>query len=391
MTMRAPSASVVIPSYRRPEELRRCLAGLAHQSLPPAQTIVVRRADDMATEAVVPESRHADLSDVVVAQPGVLAAMAAGVTMAQRDIIAFIDDDAVPRRDWLQRLVRHFDDPKVGGVGGRDFIVQTASPDPPTLDVGRITRWGKAIGNHHRGDGEPREVMLLKAAGMAFRREALTLPSGLRGAGAQAHFEVGMSLSALRRGWHLIYDPTAVVDHYVAPRFDADQRMRRAPSAVRDAAYNLVTCLLEEPPELVWRRAAYGLLVGDRATPGLLRATVALLRKEREVVRDLRPSLEGQVEALWRAYRDPARASASSPSRARRVGVGVPLLAPKCRTPHLDLLRAHAASYALHLERICTTGSLSADGIIERDDIIRSNPSDALHDRGVKAGRKLTP
>ena len=300
----APEVSVVIPSFRRPQELRRCLAGVAKQSLQPAQTIVVRRASDLATEAVVSEARHFGMFGVVVMEPGVVAAMSAGVSAARSDIVAFVDDDAVPRAEWLERLVRHFVDPEVGGVGGRDVVMQTAAAaEGLTLDVGRITRWGKLIGNHHRGDGPSRGVMVLKAAGMAFRPSALVLPCGLRGAGAQVHFEVGVSLSALRRGWRLIYDPTAVVDHYPAQRFDADQRDRPAPAAVRDAAYNLVTCVVQEVPELFWRRAAYGLLIGDRGVPGLARAGVAVLRDERDVARGMIPSLAGQLSALRSAHR----------------------------------------------------------------------------------------
>jgi len=315
----ASRPSVVVPSYRRPDALRRCLAGLASQSIQPAQMIVVRREGDDATESVVAESRHPALVDVVVSETGVLAAMECGVRAADADIIAFIDDDAVPRSDWLHRLVRHFDDPQVGGVGGRDVIRRpetgprsrdAAYDHVPAEDVGRITRWGKLIGNHHCGTGEPREVMVLKAAGMAFRRSAIAFPRGLRGSGAQVHFEVGMSLSALRRGWRLIYDPSAVVDHYVAARFDADQREAPAPSAVRDAAYNLVSCMIEEAPELFWRRATYGLLVGDRRMPGLLRAAVGLARREHGVVADLGPSLSGQVAAL-RLRRRPTRVSAN--------------------------------------------------------------------------------
>jgi cellulose synthase/poly-beta-1,6-N-acetylglucosamine synthase-like glycosyltransferase len=238
--------------------------------------------------------------------------MTAGVTATPSDIVAFIDDDAVAHPEWLARLVRHFDDSRVGGVGGRDVIMGVDSPDSLTLDVGRITSWGKLIGNHHLGQGEPREVMVLKAAGIAFRRSALALPQGLRGVGAQAHFEVGMSLSALRRGWRLIYDPTAKVDHYAAPRFDADRRERPDPVAVSDAAYNLVRCLLEQAPELFWRRAAYGLLVGDRRIPGLLRAGAGILRGERDVVRHLGPSFAGQLAALWETH-------PRSPRRERRA------------------------------------------------------------------------
>jgi glycosyltransferase involved in cell wall biosynthesis len=269
--------------------------------------IVVRRENDDATATVVAEPRHPALIEVVVRETGVLAAMESGVHAANTEIVAFIDDDAVPRSDWLHRLARHFGDPTVGGVGGRDVIRRPDTGPPsrdaaydhvPARDVGRITSWGKLIGNHHCGIGEPRDVMVLKAAGMAFRRSAIAFPRDLRGLGAQVHFEVGMCLAALRRGWRLIYDPGAIVDHYVAMRFDADQRDAPAPSAVRDAAYNLVTCVVNEAPELFWRRATYGLLVGDRRMPGLLRAAVGLARGERDVVDDLRPSLAGQLAAL---------------------------------------------------------------------------------------------
>lgn len=37
---------------------------------------------------------------------------------ARGEIIAFIDDDAYPRPDWLKNAVAHFDDPTVGAVGG---------------------------------------------------------------------------------------------------------------------------------------------------------------------------------------------------------------------------------------------------------------------------------
>ena len=313
----ADHLSVVVPTYRRPADLRRCLAGLGKQTLRPTQTIVVRRAGDEATAEVLSELSDLQIVDVVVAEPGVVAAMCAGVAAATAsDIVAFIDDDAAPHAEWLHRLTRHFADPRVGGVGGRDIIVNGSLPETATLDVGRITRWGKLIGNHHRGTGPPREVTILKGVSMAFRSRALALPNGLRGSGAQAHFEVGVSLSARRQGWRLVYDPSAVVDHYVAPRFDADRRERPSPVAVRDAAYNLVKCLIAENPELFWRRAFYGLVVGDRTTPGLARAAVALLRREGPVMRSLGPSLVGQVTALRHARteeanRHPARATHS--------------------------------------------------------------------------------
>jgi glycosyltransferase involved in cell wall biosynthesis len=41
-----------------------------------------------------------------------------GICMAQGDIIAFIDDDAIPEPEWLAQLAEAYRDPMVGAVGG---------------------------------------------------------------------------------------------------------------------------------------------------------------------------------------------------------------------------------------------------------------------------------
>jgi hypothetical protein len=133
---------------------------------------------------------------------------------------------------------------------------------------------------------------------MSFRRGALAIPLHLRGQGAEVHNEIGICLWARGRGWDLVYEPAAVVDHYHGPRFDSDQRRCPSKEAVTNEAYNLVFTLLSLRPGLTRRRAAYGLLVGDRATPGVLRAVAAIVRRERGVVGRLGPALSGQVAAL---------------------------------------------------------------------------------------------
>jgi glycosyltransferase involved in cell wall biosynthesis len=289
--------TVVVPTYRRPEQLARCLAGIQAQTRPADEVVVVRREDDLASrDHLVGVS---DITAVTVTEPGVLAAMNAGVAASTSEVLAFIDDDAVPRPEWLRGLVGPLSDPGVGGVGGRDDVHTLPEPTLATEDeVGVITAWGKLIGGHHLGRGPARDVTVLKGVNMAFRREALALPRTLRGAGAQVHFEVATGLWARQHGWRLVYDPAIVVDHYPGPRFDPDRRERPDPVAVYDAAYNLVTCLVSLQPRLTVRRALYGLLVGDAMTPGLVRALVGLARGDRAVTARLLPSLRGQSLAL---------------------------------------------------------------------------------------------
>ncbi len=321
--------SVVVATYRRPHKLEACLAGLCAQGVPPDEVVVVRRRDDDETADATAASRL-DVRAVVVDEPGVLAALEAGSRTSAGEIVAFTDDDAVPRPDWIERLLSHLNDPTVGAVGGRDVLHPDSQARTLTEDVGRVTRWGKLIGEHHRGAGPARNVDVLKGVNMAFRRESLAFPVGLRGEGAQVNFELAMCLWARKRGWRLVYDPAIIVDHYPGDRFDADRRGRPKLVAVHDAAFNYVAAVLAVEPQLFLRRAAYGVCVGDRGTPGLLRAGVATVRGERETSRRLGASLAGQLAAL----RDHARDQrlrfvqvAPSPSvsrRPRRVVFTVP-------------------------------------------------------------------
>ena len=41
-----------------------------------------------------------------------------GIRAAAGDIVAFIDDDALPESNWLEQALSSFDDPEVGAVGG---------------------------------------------------------------------------------------------------------------------------------------------------------------------------------------------------------------------------------------------------------------------------------
>lgn len=296
-----PSIAVVVPTYRRPDHLVRCLEALVAQEHQPDEVLAVARPDDLESQRVIARFSH-PVRLVLVHEPGLLAAMTAGALASNGDIVAFTDDDAEPDRTWTLRLLTRFEDPAVGGVGGRDVI---DGVDPADVTVGRITRWGKLIGNHNRGRGSCRRVDVLKGVNMAYRRQALALPVGYRGQSAQPHTEVAIGLWARARGWHLLYDPSITVVHHEAARTGSVSRERWKHDAAEQAAYNLVAGMLVAQPELFWRRAAYGVLVGDRGTPGLVRAALSLAQRRPWEARAVAPSLRGQLAAL----RDVRRAS----------------------------------------------------------------------------------
>src|SRR5919199_1033676 len=103
-------ASVVVPTFRRPESLSRCLAALCAQAFDPAAYEVIV-ADDAASDearrvvrcwAERAAARGLALRYVpVTGAHGPAAARNAGWRAAHGPIIAFTDDDCVPTPDWL--------------------------------------------------------------------------------------------------------------------------------------------------------------------------------------------------------------------------------------------------------------------------------------------------
>ncbi len=128
------NVSVVVPTYRRLDLLKRCLSALSSQSLEPAcYEIIV--ADDGADEQVAAavgrfqEYHGPRISYVPVRGPhGPAAARNAGWRAATAPIVAFTDDDCIPDRQWLEKGVKRFREDNVVAVSGRVVMPMSKNP-----------------------------------------------------------------------------------------------------------------------------------------------------------------------------------------------------------------------------------------------------------------------
>jgi GT2 family glycosyltransferase len=245
--------SVVIPTYRRPRDLSRCLEALGRQIRLADEVIIVIRDTDNETWDLLKTFyvNTLTLKLVTINVAGVIAAMNAGLDIAKGDIIAFTDDDASPHNNWLKKIEDFFlVDNQIGGVGGRDFLYMEDGLliEGEERVVGKLQWFGRVIGNHHLGAGGPREVDILKGVNMSFRREAILdmhFDSRMLGTGAQVHFEIEFCLRLKKAGWKLIYDPEILVDHYCGKRFDEDVRWQFNNIAFFNEVHNETLALLE--------------------------------------------------------------------------------------------------------------------------------------------------
>jgi GT2 family glycosyltransferase len=306
--------TVLIPTYRRAQDLCRCLISLQQQTRLVDEVLLVVRNTDSETWTFL-ASFHAGnlpLRTVTVELPGVVAAMNLGFETAQGDIIAVTDDDAAPHPDWLERIEAHFlANDAIGGVGGRDWVYQGKTVETGSREVvGRIQWFGRLISNHHMGIGEPREVDVLKGVNMSFRRAAiaeLRCDDRLKGTGAQVHFEVTFCLSVKERGWKLIYDPAIAVDHYVAQRFDEDGRENFSALAAVNIAHNETLVLLDHfSPIRRFVYLAWAVLVGTRMTPGFVQLLRLLPTEGSLAAQKYQACMQGRWQG-WQTWNEARR------------------------------------------------------------------------------------
>jgi glycosyltransferase involved in cell wall biosynthesis len=113
-------ASVVINTYNRGPSLRQTLRALRHQTCRDFEVIVVNGPSTDDTPAVLAEFagavRVGHCPEVHLSRSRNI-----GIAMAAGDVVAFIDDDALPEPAWLAQLLAAYDAEHVGGTGGVVF------------------------------------------------------------------------------------------------------------------------------------------------------------------------------------------------------------------------------------------------------------------------------
>lgn len=218
--------SVVVVSRDRPDALLRCLTGLSQLQYSNFEIVVIA---DLKGDLAVSHSDFGDqIKHVVFDRANISEARNLGVSHAAGEIIAFIDDDAVPEPSWLTHLVAPSDRSDVVAMGG---FVRGRN--------GISYQW-KARSVDLRGDCTPLELnpshatiltpkghRAIKTEGtnMAIRREVLVELEGFDPGFAFYLDETDLNLRLSRAGYATAIVPMAEVHHGFAasPRRRADR------------------------------------------------------------------------------------------------------------------------------------------------------------------------
>ena len=211
--------SVVVCTYtaERWDGLCAGIAALQSQTLMPHELLVVVDNEPALLERVATQVPGA-AAFPSAGPPGLAGSRNTGARAATGSVVAFIDDDAVPESDWLERLAEPFEDPEVVAVGGG--IVPSWSASRPTWFPPEFD-W--VVGCTYRGLPEARAaVRNVIGANMSFRREVfehLEFFSGLGHANGRSlggeETDFCIRLAEALPGRRIVYEPQARVRHHV--------------------------------------------------------------------------------------------------------------------------------------------------------------------------------
>ena len=261
--------SVIVPVRNRRQLLRRLLDGLAVQTYPDFEVIVVDdgSTDGSAEEGRVDAARGRPVRVVQGPAAGAVQARAAGVAVATGEILAFTDSDCVPRPDWLERGVAAVE-AGAGVVQGRTV---------PSRPMGPLER----AMNVDRDDG------IFATCNVFYRRGAYEAAGGFDLAAGQAMgFRPGAQARGLGfgedtlLGWRVrraeggAYAPEAVVEHHVFPP-DISEALRRA------AMTGGFPALVRRVPELREHTLVHRTFLGTARVPLYSAAVAGLVGRRR--------------------------------------------------------------------------------------------------------------
>jgi glycosyltransferase involved in cell wall biosynthesis/GT2 family glycosyltransferase len=368
-----PRVSVVINTYNRAWWLDRCLRELARQSYRDFEVVVVNGPSSDDTSEVL--ARHRDGITIVRTASHVLSVSRnLGIAAAAGDLIAFIDDDAVPDPRWLENLAGAFHDPEVAAAGGWVYRMNGRDVEfaNGVIDRQGFVEWNRAAPGRCRTWTEGR-LNTVSGNNCIFRRAALEQIGGFDERIEYYHDEADVVMRLAAAGYHVVHRPHAVVFHEAARSSNRASRYSLNWYAV---VKNTLYCALKNYTGA--RRARFALGVARRVARERMRPILAWRRQgeigARQCARQLRGCAAGIavgcVRGLLRSARfaslPPAPPERFRPYPARPMPLSVALLSQALPAAHPGGIATYTWNLARGLAALgCGVHLISADAPAE--------------------------
>jgi O-antigen biosynthesis protein len=198
-----PPISVVVCSYNGSRTIRETLEGLKRVQYPNFEVIVVNDGSTDATAAIAGEY---DCRIISTENAGLSSARNVGLRAANGEIVAYLDDDAIPDRHWLRYLAATFRESDYAAVGGPNIAPPYSNAVADCVD---------------NAPGGPVHVLItdeiadhLPGCNIAIRKSCLEAVGGFDPTFRVAGDDVDICWRLQQRGWTLGFSPGAMVLHH---------------------------------------------------------------------------------------------------------------------------------------------------------------------------------
>lgn len=210
--------SIVVNTFNRGPYLDDALRGLSELNYKDYEVVVVNGPSTDNTEDVLKKWKDV-IKLAKCNEPNLSMSRNVGIEHASGDVIAFIDDDAVPHPEWLNRLAIHYADSRIGGVGG--FTIDNTGV---AYQVRKTVcdRFGNAFNPSDFFDERPLSIPgspyypSLLGTNSSFRASALRKIRGFDHVFAYLLDETDVCLRLIDAGYRVVYEPEAIVFHQFA-------------------------------------------------------------------------------------------------------------------------------------------------------------------------------
>ncbi len=226
----APTVSVIVPNYRRPDLLMRCLSSLEGRGKGHVQVIVVD--DGSGDESCELVRRHFPDALLVSLKSnrGYPAAVNAGLRASTGEWVLTLNNDTIVEDGMLESLLAvASSSPEIGSVAAQQrFLSHPQVIYSAGVTVDRRGQASDRLLGHPLADSEPAPVEVFAACGAAalYRRAMLDELGGFDERFLFGLEDVDVAWRGRMHGWRCLYAPDAIVYHDVGGTVPYGSEMR---------------------------------------------------------------------------------------------------------------------------------------------------------------------
>lgn len=214
-----PFVSIVVATYNGESYITNCIKSLLMQSYPRERREIIVVVDPKTSDHTAQIVSEFPVTVLLGPQGGPAACRNEGLENTKGEIVAFIDDDSVADKYWLENLISHFPDPEIAGVGGK----------PVDPHEGVFHEYNRIIGGlladdpvEAQEDGKiyisKENYITLPTANICYLKKVFKDVGGFDTRFKRAAAEDRDLLwKILKKDYKLVYDPTAITYHYGIP------------------------------------------------------------------------------------------------------------------------------------------------------------------------------